>query len=510
MIKMTKIICVLIGHNFINEMQAITQIFFANAKFAFFTGENGIPPTGFAVAGRLLGKTCIGELYQNGAKTAACTVNFADNDNGGDDTKNPTKTLKRNLMLALFYVLQDELKLAVPWGALTGVRPAKQVRLWLQNGETEQVITRRLQDIYKCRLDKVKLAIAVAHAEERLLKQHKIAQSTGLYVGVPFCPSRCLYCSFVVSQKPNANAHSRYLAALAAESQKMQLKFAADLAKTPINAIYVGGGTPTAFSAEDLATLLKIIQPYNSGKIEYTVEAGRADSITQEKLKLLKHYGVTRIAINPQTLNDATLQRIGRLHTTNDFYRAYEMAVNLGFDNINTDIIAGLPGETPADMLNTMSSLKKLAPAHITVHTLAVKRASRLNENKSENSQNAENAENFQNSQNFNETNETNAKMVDEMLNIAQEICENSGLFPYYMYRQKNTVGHFENVGYSRLGYESIYNIAMMAETQTVIGLGAGAVTKILTVDKIPQMTKIERQFNPKNTETYIERTVKL
>ncbi|MCL1987544.1 MAG: coproporphyrinogen dehydrogenase HemZ [Firmicutes bacterium] len=496
-----KITCFLIGHNFVNEVQAITQVFFANAKFAFLSdvdftnGENypetyqeKIPQSGFAVAGIITETSCTGEFYQNGKISATKTVNLDKHDKYGKNGENAkesnfqnklTKTLKRNLMLALFYALQTALKREIPWGALTGVRPAKQVRLWLQAGETAETITQRLSQIYKCRSDKIDLAIKVAQAEERLLSQHKIGESIGLYVGVPFCPSRCLYCSFVVSQKPKADAHSRYLSALSAE---VKLQHNNILAENPINSIYLGGGTPTAFSAHDLEILLKIIQPYNNGKIEYTVEAGRPDSITQEKLDVLKYYGVTRIAINPQTLNDVTLQKIGRLHTVADFYKAYEMAVNTGFDNINTDIIVGLPNETFADVQNTMNQLKKLAPAHVTVHTLAVKRASRLNENIQEY--------------------EIAEKTVDKMLAIAQETCENMGLSPYYMYRQKNMIGNFENVGYSKFGNESIYNIAMMAETQTVIGLGAGAVTKILTLAN----SKIERKFNPKDTETYIER----
>ena len=452
------IACVLLGHNFSNEVQVVAQVFFPNSRFGFY---EEVPTTGLAVVGILAGSTATGKLYKNGQCMATSTVKEA-----------PKQNIKRTMMLAIFYALKEGTSRQTPWGALTGVRPAKQVRLWLAEGDSEAEITERLSSIYKLRDDKIKLAIAVARAEENTIEDLAFADKKGLYIGIPFCQSRCLYCSFVTAQKAKKDAHERYLAALAKECKKIN--------PAGINTVYIGGGTPTALSERELETLLEIATPFVGG-VEYTVEAGRPDSLTREKLYLLKDYGVTRIAINPQTLNDGTLERIGRSHTARDFYKAYEMAQQIGFTNINTDVIAGLPGEGPEDMLCTMQGLQKLAPPHITVHTLAVKRASRLNEH-------------------LESYDAAESETVDAMLNIAREICEDIGLAPYYMYRQKNMVGHFENVGYSLKGSECIYNVAMMAETQTVIAVGAGAVSKIIEGDLI------RREFNPKDVEIYIER----
>ena len=438
---MTVIYCV---SDFRHEMQVITQVFFAHAKYVF-CGE--IPVKGLAVRGT----SSVAEVYEDGALLASVAV--------GAETD-----VKRGVMLALFYALEEVTGKAPPWGALTGVRPSKQVRLWLEDGESEDTIAKRLGGVYHLREDKIRLAVEVARAEGRMILAQK--PGVGVYVGIPFCPSRCLYCSFVTFQKTGKDVHGRYLAALAREYERADA-----------NAVYIGGGTPTAFSAPDFERLLNLVGIFPG--VEYTVEAGRPDSITKEKLELMKAYGVTRIAINPQTLNDSTLERIGRAHTARDFFKAYELARQAGFDNINVDIIAGLPGEGASEMERTMDGLKSLAPAHITVHTLAVKRASLLNELRSEYEISGE---------------------IDKMLTIADETCRGLGLSPYYMYRQKNQAGGFENVGYARAGCECAYNIAMMAETGTVLGFGAGAVTKTLTG------SLITRKFNPKEVETYIER----
>jgi len=480
---MSQIYCVMTGHGFKHEMQVISQIFFAHSRFLV---SEKIPAEGYAVLGRLEGTACTGELYLNGKRLTAHTVDIAVELN-----------MKRCLMLALFYALKEATGQPTPWGALCGVRPAKQVRLWLEEGDSEAEIAERLSKVYLCRNDKIKLATKVANAEMKLISEQK-KLGVGLYIGIPFCPSRCLYCSFVTAQKNGSDAHKRYLAALAKECGAI----AANVRENEllINAIYIGGGTPTALSEDDLAFLMKIVAPF-AGGAEYTVEAGRPDSITLEKLLLLKSAGVNRIAINPQTLNNNTLRRIGREHTAEDFFNAYEMARQAGFDNINTDVIAGLPGEGPEDMQQTMEGLKKLMPAQITVHTLAVKRASRLNEYRIEH-QAPERCraalDPVLKEPKLPDCGDFEA--VDEMLGIAQEICGDIGLAPYYMYRQKNMIGHFENVGYCVPGYESLYNVAMMAETQTVLAAGAGGVTKYI------QGTKIWREFNPKDVETYIGR----
>jgi oxygen-independent coproporphyrinogen-3 oxidase len=249
--------------------------------------------------------------------------------------------------------------------------------------------------------------------------------------------------------------------------------------------VYIGGGTPTALPENLLHTLLEAVTqlfPLSEAP-EFTVEAGRPDSITPGKLNLLRRFGVNRIAVNPQTFNDRTLERIGRSHTSADCVQAYRMAREAGFTCVNMDIIAGLPGETASDMKHTIAQLIALAPENITVHTLAVKRSSRLNEHISEYGPVPQ-----------------NANGIEAMLDMVREACAKGGYHPYYLYRQKNMAGLFENVGYSKPGYECLYNIGMMAETQTVLGVGAAAVSKFVDGDKI------ERVFNVKNPEIYIRR----
>ena len=249
--------------------------------------------------------------------------------------------------------------------------------------------------------------------------------------------------------------------------------------------IYIGGGTPTSLNEAQLERLLQKVEElfHPDESMEYTVEAGRPDTITREKLRLLKAYGVNRISINPQTMNDKTLRAVGRKHTVEDIRRVFREAREEGHQNINMDLILGLPGEDTADVRNTMEEIMKLAPDNVTVHTLAVKRASRLREELAQHDM-------------------TTAEALEEMLDISAEYAERMGMEPYYMYRQKNMVGNFENVGYCHPGKEGIYNVQIMEEKQTILAAGAGASTK--TVD--PETDRIERVFNVKSIEDYIGR----
>jgi oxygen-independent coproporphyrinogen-3 oxidase len=300
----------------------------------------------------------------------------------------------------------------------------------------------------------------------------------GLYISIPFCPSRCLYCSFYTAHKTE---HESYVKALIKECK--QKAAMAD----KITSVYIGGGTPTVLRPDLLYKLLEAVtQDFPlSEAVEFTVEAGRPDSLTPEKLRLLRDYGVNRIAVNPQSLNDETLKLIGRSHTAADFFKAFDMARAAGFACINADIIAGLPGEGPADMADTLAGLIPLAPENITVHTLAVKRASKLNEHLHEYAHIT-----------------AHVREIEKMLAMAGEACGKAGLAPYYLYRQKNMAGLFENVGYSRPGFECLYNVGMMAETQTLLGAGAAAVSKFVNGNKI------NRVFNVKNPEEYIKRVM--
>ena len=328
---------------------------------------------------------------------------------------------------------------------------------------------------------KAALALKVAKAERKILEDNR-PEEISLYIGIPFCPTRCLYCSFTaypLHQYKNRvdeylDAMFRELDWLAAYSRSFVMKN-----------IYIGGGTPTSLDEAQLERLLQKVEElfHPDESMEYTVEAGRPDTITREKLRLLKEYGVNRISINPQTMNDKTLRAVGRKHTVEDIRRVFREAREEGHQNINMDLILGLPGEDAADVRNTMEEIMKLAPDNVTVHTLAVKRASRLREELAQHDM-------------------TTAQTLEEMLDISAEYAKKMGMEPYYMYRQKNMVGNFENVGYCHPGKEGIYNVQIMEEKQTILAAGAGASTK--TID--PETDRIERVFNVKSIEDYIGR----
>lgn len=388
--------------------------------------------------------------------------------------KTPVKTL-------IYEALNGYTGKKLPWGILTGIRPVKIVHGLLDKGISISDIRNTLKDYYRISGPKTDLMIEVAQNNREYLENDK--NHISVYISIPFCKSRCLYCSFSsVSSVRFGCLIPGYLDAL-----EKEIEWTAELVKNQelsIDTVYIGGGTPTAISDDDFKRLLYDIMPclpMNNLK-EYTVEAGRPDTINQEKLRTMKNAGVDRISINPQTMNDETLRLIGRNHTASDIEQAFYAAREEGFNNINMDLIAGLPGETPGDFRNTMERIRVLDPESITVHTMSVKRASKLNENRQE----------------FERTGDDE---VQEMIETAMSKTREMGMKPYYLYRQKNILANLENVGYAKPGYEGIYNILMMEDTQSIIALGAGAVTKVLYPGNL-----IERIFNLKNVEQYIQR----
>jgi oxygen-independent coproporphyrinogen-3 oxidase len=452
------ITCVLHGHSFINEVQVMSQVFFPNERFAFC--EN-ISAQGYTVESLSDTYTACARIYKNGIELSRFSLEIVNNRYLNE---------RRVIMLTIYHALRETAETYTPWGALTGIRPSKLVREWLAEGDDDEKIIKTLMNPFCCNEEKARLALTAAHAENRIEKV--IRGTKAVYISVPFCPTRCVYCSFNMSDKPVSEDFSeRYINALISECTKKS---------TNVSSIYIGGGTPTFLSENLLERLLNAVCENFGGAIEFTAEAGRPDTLTLSKLKILRKYGVNRIAINPQTLNDRTLQTIGRKHTAEEFFTAFKLARETGFNCINTDLIAGLPDETPDDMIRSMEALSKLTPENITIHTLAVKRASRLNEEI--------------------RTGESNliSKNVESMLSTAAEYCTKMNLSPYYLYRQKNMVGLFENTGYSLPSYECLYNVGMMAEVQTIIGIGAGAVSKFV------DGTKITREFNLKNAELYV------
>ncbi|MFP3155272.1 coproporphyrinogen dehydrogenase HemZ [Lachnospiraceae bacterium ZAX-1] len=389
---------------------------------------------------------------------------------------------KNKLKQALYQVLRENTNRELPWGTLTGIRPTKIPMAFLEQGKSKSEIKQYMADTYFASTSKIELSIAVAERELNLLKQLDFYDGYSLYIGIPFCPSTCLYCSF--TSYPLAKwvgQVEEYLTAL-----EREIDFVSNAYKGKyVNTIYIGGGTPTTLLPEQLERLFaKIEQCFDLSKLlEYTVEAGRPDSISREKLKVLKKHHISRISINPQTMKQATLDFVGRNHTVEQTTESFILARELGFDQINMDLIVGLPQETPDDIANTMEQLKPLDPDSITVHSLAIKRASRLRMLQEENPD-------------FGQAN------IGEMMELTAKYAREMGHVPYYLYRQKNMAGNFENVGYAKPGKEGIYNILMMEEKQSIIALGAGAITKFV----FAHGTQIERIDNVKDITNYLER----
>lgn len=367
----------------------------------------------------------------------------------------------------------------LPWGVMSGIRPAKSVRQFREQGKSETEIREILTSVYEVSPKKIDLAMKVAENEKIILKRIK-EKSVSIYIGIPFCPSRCLYCSFVSTDVKNSGKYMDDFSDLLC----LEIKKTGELLKEYgffVQNIYIGGGTPTTLSCENLEKIFKAIKEHiNLENLdEFTLEAGRPDTITYEKMELSKKYGVNRLSINPQTMNDETLSRIGRKHSVEMFSEAFKIAREAGFDNINTDLIAGLPGETFHDFKISIDKIAELNPEDVTVHSMCVKRAARLRDS----------GEKL-----------TEYKEMNKMLDYASEKMAEIGKEPYYMYRQKNISGNLENVGYSGPEHMSSYNINIMEEAQTIIALGGGGSSKIVMGDRI------ERVVNFKEPYEYIRR----
>lgn len=389
------------------------------------------------------------------------------------DTKND---LKRNIYINLLKLGNKEL----PWGTLTGIRPTKIVMEMLENDMSLEDIKKHLKEVYLLSDKRIKLCTDTAKNEFNILKKIDYKNGYSLYIGIPFCPTRCLYCSFtsysIAQWKKDTDT---YVEALCKELLAVSKMYKGKKLQT----IYMGGGTPTSLEGYQLSKILNVVKKNFdlSNLLELTVEAGRPDSITREKLEALKAAGVDRISINPQTMQQKTLDLIGRHHTIEDIFESYKLARDVGFENINMDFIIGLNGETLEDVIDSFTKVKSFAPESITIHSLALKRAARLNtENKREIMDN---------------------DLILSMINTATDTCADLGLEPYYLYRQKNMAGNLENIGFSKPGKECLYNILIMEEKQTIIACGAGTSSKIVFGDG-----RIERIENVKDPKLYIER----
>lgn len=397
-----------------------------------------------------------------------------------------SENIKEDIKRLVFSSLKDITQEEYPWGILVGIRPSKIALKYLEEGKTEEEIIEIFKKKHLASEEKAKLCIEIAKREVSFVNND--SKNIAIYIGMAFCPTRCFYCSFAANPiMGNKKLVNPYLEALIYEIREM--KKYVDERNLNIETVYFGGGTPTAVNNEEFELVMK--EAYDAfvkgkGIKEFTVECGRPDSITKEKLETMKKFNVTRISINPQTMNDETLKIIGRGHNSNDVIEKFNLARSMGFNDINMDMIIGLPGEGIKEVIHTKEEILKLYPDSLTVHGLSLKRASILYEN-------------------FVLKKGIQVKKQEELANMYEEsraLAKELGLQPYYMYRQKNMVGNMENLGYSRKGAECIYNIQMIEDKQTIIALGADAVSKIVFLEE----GRIERFANIKDVREYCNR----
>lgn len=456
------------NHNFHFELENLTRLFFPNEKITVIRDFSEPQPP------------CI---YTEVSDKITISVNIGSFNKSETAVKKLTDDDNELVSAQLLYkLLCDFTGLTQPWGILTGVRPVKLLRRLAEESSEEQAVKKFEKDFFVSN-EKIALSRETEHNERKILELSK-PESFSLYVGIPFCPSRCSYCSFVMASIERAEKLIEPYTKLLCEEIKRTAEIANKLGLR-LETVYFGGGTPTTLSAEQLDTVLRTVNKSfdMSTCREFTVEAGRPDTIDIAKLFALKENKVDRISINPQTTNDEVLKTIGRKHTAQQFFDAFELARKCGFDNINTDLIAGLPTDTPESFKNSLDSIVKLNAECITVHTLCMKRASRLTtEGVTLDLQQARDAR--------------------EMLAYTQNILGQNGYIPYYMYRQSRMVGNLENVGWSKRGFESLYNVYVMDETHTILACGSGGVTKL----KRNNPDYLERIFNFKYPYEYIDR----
>ncbi len=385
--------------------------------------------------------------------------------------------IKKSLYNTLIFLNEAE----IPWGILTGIRPVKIVHELLDRNIDDNEIIRVLTQEYKLYIDKAQLILSIGKKQRKYIKPLD-KDKYSLYISIPFCPTRCLYCSFPALPIGRYGNHIKeYISKLIYEINSISKM----MKGKNINTVYIGGGTPTAILPTELEKVIHAIYNNFGEKDikEFTVEAGRPDTITEDYLRMLNKNNIGRISINPQTMNDTTLKLIGRKHKTEDIIRTFKLAKEIGFDIINMDLIIGLPGEDIFHVKKTLEEIKKLDPENLTIHTLSVKRGSKFRDTMDQYSLQPQN-------------------VLSAMFNKTMEYSKEMGLEPYYLYRQKQILGNLENIGYCKPKMECIYNIAMMEEKETIMAAGMGSVSKIF----FPEENRIERVPNFKDLKEYIER----
>ncbi len=461
------------GNSFKYEMENIARLFFPLRRFDFCYEPDALPGGD---------RIWIFRQYADGEtllKVSVQSGDFLQDLESRLSGEAPDGECELELGRLLYRILQSHTGITPKWGILTGVRPVKWAAERLDAGMEEEGICRELAENLYAAPEKTRLAIEVAQVQRPILAALH-PRDFSLYISIPYCPSRCSYCSFVshaITQKKALELVPKYLKHLVKE-----IYFTAEIARNAglfLRSVYIGGGTPTSLTAAQLREVCAAVKACFplSEKVEYTIEAGRADTIDAEKLAVIKEAGAGRISINPQTFSDEVLQKIGRAHTAAQVIGSYRLAREVGFDAINMDFIAGLPGETVEGFCRSIDKAAALSPENVTVHTLAIKRSSALFAD-------GHRAEDY--------------RAVQQMVDYARARLSAAGYQPYYLYRQKNSVGNLENVGYAKPGKAGRYNVYIMEEVQTILAVGAGAVTKVVLPGRI------ERAFNYKYPYEYV------
>ena len=464
------------NHKFHYEIENLCRLFFPNSKLKVIKDKKPQSDDDFIYTNIYLeaNKTIIkASVKFNGKfneKYAEVSINNPDFEN----------ECERQLAIVLFLILVDITGIDPPWGILTGIRPVKLMRRLVKEKGFKET-SEYFKSVFKVSDEKTNLCCQTMLNEQKIIDLSRF-NSFSLYVSIPFCPSRCAYCSFVSQSIEKAAKLIPEYVKLLCQELEYTAKIANEL-QLRLESVYIGGGTPTTLSPLEMSNLLGTIRNNFDMKFcrEFTVEAGRPDTITDEILSVLKNFGVSRISINPQTLNDNVLKEIGRKHTAKQTIDAFNLARKYNFDNINMDLIAGLPNESYESFTNSVSKICEMAPEGITVHTLSMKKASNLTEK-------------------GNILYADDSVRASNMLRYISEVLNNNGYIPYYLYRQSRMVGNLENVGWAKKGKECLYNVYVMDETHTILACGAGAVTKL----KQPDGDYLERIFNYKFPYEYI------
>ncbi|MED4779197.1 coproporphyrinogen III oxidase [Brevibacillus choshinensis] len=476
---MIQITCV--GHAFERELSLILALFYEDPQLSFvneWTKESSLKLR-LTLTEREDGVLASGELF-DGVRRIRHEVN---RHYVSREEKAMRKTAKQALCYALLLMLEEYTGMEQGWGILTGIRPTKLLHQMNVAGVGKEEAHLRLQEDVILRPYKLQLLQNIVDRQLKVVPDlYRIDQELSVYIGIPFCPTKCAYCTFpAYAIRSHTASVNPFLEGLHYEMEQLGKWLTENDQR--ITSIYFGGGTPTSITADDMDQLFQTMYrsfPHMEDVRELTVEAGRPDTITREKLDVMKRWEVDRISINPQSFTQETLNAIGRHHTVEETIEKYHLAMEMGLTNINMDLIIGLPNEGVTELAHSLQEVEKLMPASLTVHTLSFKRASEMTQNKERYKVASRNE-------------------IGKMMEMASEWTGANGYDPYYLYRQKNILGNLENVGYSKPGQESIYNIMIMEEVQTILGLGCGAVSKLMA----PGSGKLTRWPNPKDPKTY-------